>query len=148
MGCMILLVVHPAYVSMLHALPPSSCSYHHLGLAVKRCPMGKPRVALYGQTRLAHLSVYHTHMYPASASASTRTRRISKACENCRARRTKCEPPYPCRACLAAGLDDCQVRERARPNRWVSLVDKRLMSGRAEHPSRPTRSRGQHLSIA
>lgn len=46
--------------------------------------------------------------------------RISRACENCRARRKKCQPPYPCKACRDAGLPDCLVRERARPTRLVT----------------------------
>ena len=45
--------------------------------------------------------------------------RNAKACENCRTRRIKCEPPYPCRACRGAGLTDCKVR--AKP-RWILAI--------------------------
>lgn len=63
----------------------------------------------------------YTVMQSISAPSATRRSRSAKACENCRDRRTKCEPPYPCRACKAAGLKDCQVRERARPSRYVQV---------------------------
>ncbi|KLT42468.1 hypothetical protein CC85DRAFT_292105 [Cutaneotrichosporon oleaginosum] len=43
--------------------------------------------------------------------------RIARACENCRARRKKCQPPYPCQACRDAGLPDCLVRDKPRPMR-------------------------------
>lgn len=43
--------------------------------------------------------------------------RIARACENCRARRKKCQPPYPCQACRDAGLPDCLVRDKPRPLR-------------------------------
>lgn len=51
-------------------------------------------------------------------SKAPRTR-IARACENCRARRKKCQPPYPCQACRDAGLPDCLVRDKPRPLRWV-----------------------------
>jgi hypothetical protein len=45
-------------------------------------------------------------------------RRTSKACENCRVRRTKCSGGKPCSACLELGLGvSCEVRAKARPNR-------------------------------
>lgn len=58
-----------------------------------------------------------------SRDVQTRPYRVSKACENCRLRRTKCEPPYPCRACRVAHLSDCHVREKARPARSVETFD-------------------------
>lgn len=52
-----------------------------------------------------------------AGGAGARRTRISRACENCRTRRIKCQPPYPCQACRDAGLDDCLVRDKARPLR-------------------------------
>lgn len=47
-------------------------------------------------------------------------KRASKACENCRIRRTKCTGGQPCRACLDLGIQgSCMVRAKARPNRCV-----------------------------
>lgn len=45
-------------------------------------------------------------------------RRISKACEHCRTKRTRCSGSSPCDACCALGLEEsCFVRDKARPKR-------------------------------
>lgn len=43
-------------------------------------------------------------------------KRTARACERCRQLRRRCEPPYPCRQCAAAGVS-CDVRAKARPQR-------------------------------
>ncbi|ORY22193.1 hypothetical protein BCR39DRAFT_391227 [Naematelia encephala] len=56
-------------------------------------------------------------------SSRTHISRASKACENCRIRRIKCEPPYPCKACRLAKLTGCHVRPKARPGRQSRQQD-------------------------
>lgn len=51
-----------------------------------------------------------------------RRTRVARACENCRARRIKCAPPYPCQSCRDAGLTNCYVRDKARPMRLVCIL--------------------------
>lgn len=54
----------------------------------------------------------------ANSTAQNQTKRNSKACENCRTRRVKCQGGQPCIACVEVGLRDrCAVRAKARPNR-------------------------------
>ena len=64
----------------------------------------------------------------AGASAAAKVdskKRTSKACETCRVRRTKCissSGSLPCDPCKTLGVaDDCIVRVKARPNRYVIL---------------------------
>lgn len=60
---------------------------------------------------------------PSGSGGTTNRRRISKACENCRVRRTKCSGSIPCSACTDNALEgSCYVREKARPNRWVFCI--------------------------
>ena len=55
----------------------------------------------------------------AASGSGSRPTRIARACENCRTRRIKCVPPYPCVNCRAMDLGDCTVRDKARPKRWA-----------------------------
>ncbi|GAA5843518.1 hypothetical protein JCM9279_000778 [Rhodotorula babjevae] len=57
-----------------------------------------------------------------STSAPPVTKRISKACEPCRARRTRCDGDQPCKKCVAAGGLTCSYRTKARPMRRARLV--------------------------
>lgn len=43
-------------------------------------------------------------------------KRTPRACERCRQTRRRCETPYPCQQCVAAGVP-CDVRTKARPQR-------------------------------
>lgn len=53
-----------------------------------------------------------------TSAAQSQTKRNSKACENCRTRRVKCQGGQPCLACVEVGLSErCAVRAKARPNR-------------------------------
>lgn len=58
----------------------------------------------------------------ASTAQKVPHRRSSKACENCRSRRTKCSSESPsCSKCLADGLA-CSYRQKARPSRKIKGV--------------------------
>ncbi|GAA5993624.1 hypothetical protein JCM10908_000647 [Rhodotorula pacifica] len=52
---------------------------------------------------------------------STAAKRISKACEACRVRRTKCDGNQPCSKCTEAGGIECAYRARARPTRQLRM---------------------------
>lgn len=55
---------------------------------------------------------------PGDTSSAPARKRTSKACENCRIRRTKCTGGTPCAACSELGLQSsCLVRQKARPKR-------------------------------
>ncbi|GAA6055336.1 hypothetical protein JCM3770_005293 [Rhodotorula araucariae] len=56
---------------------------------------------------------------PAAAPAK---RRIAKACEPCRIRRTRCDGQQPCKKCVAAGGLVCTYRLKARPSRRPRLI--------------------------
>ncbi|BGP40567.1 hypothetical protein JCM10449v2_004529 [Rhodotorula kratochvilovae] len=56
-----------------------------------------------------------------SASAPTK-RRIAKACEPCRIRRTRCDGEQPCKKCTQAGGLVCTYRLKARPSRRPRLI--------------------------
>ncbi|TNY23536.1 hypothetical protein DMC30DRAFT_9681 [Rhodotorula diobovata] len=59
---------------------------------------------------------------PTPAAAPPPAKRISKACEPCRARRTRCDGDQPCKKCVAAGGLTCTYRTKARPMRRPRLV--------------------------
>ncbi|BEJ13893.1 hypothetical protein CspHIS471_0310670 [Cutaneotrichosporon sp. HIS471] len=66
---------------------------------------------------------------PAVSPPGEFRRRSSKACEHCRAKRTRCSGTSPCEACVALGLGDgCYVRDKARPRRAPAASKRRKKS--------------------
>lgn len=56
-----------------------------------------------------------------SGTGGVGPKRIAKACEACRVRRTKCDGHSPCSKCTEAGGLECTYRARARPSRQLRI---------------------------
>lgn len=62
-------------------------------------------------------------------------KRIAKACEACRVRRTKCDGATPsCSKCVEAGGLECVYRARARPSRQLR-IQRPLAAPESDSPS-------------
>ncbi|GMK56148.1 hypothetical protein CspeluHIS016_0212040 [Cutaneotrichosporon spelunceum] len=79
-------------------------------------PLGRPGI-LTAQDQAGHLALQRSLTTATREALFHELHGHARACENCRARRKKCKPPYPCQGCRDAGLTDCLVRDRARPMR-------------------------------
>ncbi|KAG0654111.1 hypothetical protein C6P46_001964 [Rhodotorula mucilaginosa] len=70
----------------------------------------------------------------AGSSSGNAPKRIAKACEACRVRRTKCDGGNPCSKCTEAGGIECMYRARARPSRQLRIHRPLAPAGPASTP--------------
>lgn len=71
----------------------------------------------------------------ASSPTSSTLTRVSKACENCRQRRRKCDGRQPCSTCVKYGQSQqCHLRSKARPKRYSQSYPRSTLTFRALAP--------------